>query len=135
MIAANVNIVINEDLRSLILGGPKLREPTSFTWCRNFIHIMNPVEDYAMRWVKFGKEDPNTMSECVKCIRCISKTRIKRLRGHMKTIYLSVFNKAEVRKELDRLHDQYVLDWYLLTKHVITLTLSLFVRHIIFIAF
>ena len=27
----------------------------------------------------------------------------------MKTIYPSVFNKPEVKKELDRLHDQYVL--------------------------
>lgn len=27
----------------------------------------------------------------------------------MKTIYPSDFNKTEVRKELDRLHDQYVL--------------------------
>lgn len=27
----------------------------------------------------------------------------------MKAIYPSVFNKAEVRKELDRLHDQKVL--------------------------
>lgn len=68
VIAADVNIVNNEDLRSLILGGPKFREPTSFTWCRNVIHIMNPVEDYAMRWVKFDKEDLNTISEWVKSI-------------------------------------------------------------------
>lgn len=31
------------------------------------------------------------------------------LRGLIQTIYPSVFNKDEVRKELDRLHDQYVL--------------------------
>lgn len=70
VIAADVNIVNNEDLRSIILGGPKFREPTSFTWCRirNFIHIMNPAADYAMRWVKFEKEDLNTISKLVKSI-------------------------------------------------------------------
>lgn len=35
--------------------------------------------------------------------------RIKRMGGQMKTIYPSVFNKAEVRKEQDRLHDHYFL--------------------------
>lgn len=37
------------------------------------------------------------------------KSRIKRLKGQTKTIYSSVFNKTEVRKELDGLHDHYVL--------------------------
>lgn len=73
MIAVDVNIVSNEDPRSLILGGPKFREPTSFTWCRNFIHIMNPVADYAMRWIKFEKEDLNTISELVKSKWCNQK--------------------------------------------------------------
>ncbi|XP_061173350.1 calmodulin-A-like [Saccostrea echinata] len=37
------------------------------------------------------------------------KSRIKRLRGIRKTIYPSVFDNAEVKKELDRLHDQHLL--------------------------
>lgn len=48
----------------------------------------------------------------------------------MKIIYPSVFNKAEVRKELDRLHYQC---WSLLIRQVTTL--SLLVRHIVLISF
>lgn len=43
---------------------------------------------------KFENEDLDTLSEWIKSVRCISKSRIKRLRGQMKTIYPSVFNKA-----------------------------------------
>lgn len=42
-----INLVINEDLKSLIMIGPK-----SFTLRRNFIHIMNSGEDYAKRRAK-----------------------------------------------------------------------------------
>ena len=105
----DVKIVRNEDLRSLILKGPKYREPRSFNWRRNFINIMDSVENYARRWAGYEKEDIDTLSEWIKCIRSMLKSRIKRLRGKMKTIYPSVFNKPEVKKELDRLHDQYVL--------------------------
>lgn len=37
------------------------------------------------------------------------KSRIKRLKRNMKTIYPSIFYNLEVKKELDRLHDQFVL--------------------------
>ena len=53
VITGDVNIVENEYLRSLILKGPKFREPRSFNWRQNVISIMNPVEDYARRWVKY----------------------------------------------------------------------------------
>lgn len=81
VITGDVNLVNNDDLKSLIMKGPKFREPRSFTWRRNFIHIMNAVEDYAKRWAKSEKEELDTLSEWVKSIRCILKYRIKRLRG------------------------------------------------------
>jgi hypothetical protein len=42
-----VDIVENEDLKSLIRKGPKFREPRSFIWRQKFVSIMNAVEDYA----------------------------------------------------------------------------------------
>lgn len=51
------------------------------------------------------KEDNKPLSERVKSIRCILKSRIQRMKGLMKTIYPSVFIEAEVRKELEGLHD------------------------------
>jgi hypothetical protein len=45
------------------------------------------------------------LSEWVKSIRGISKSRIR----NMETIYPSVFSKPEVRNELERLHEEFVL--------------------------
>lgn len=56
VITRNVNLVNNEAPRSIIIEGHKLGEPRSFTWCRNFIHIINFVEDYANRWANFAKK-------------------------------------------------------------------------------
>lgn len=41
----------------------KFREPRSFTWRRNFIHIMNSIEDCAKRWAQSEKEDLDNLSE------------------------------------------------------------------------
>ena len=109
VITGDVNIVENEDLRSLISKGPKFREPRSFNWRQNFISIMNSVEDYARRWVKYEKEELDTLSEWIKSIRRILKSRIRHIRRKVRTIYPSVFRKPEVINELDRLHEEYVL--------------------------
>ena len=109
VITGDVNIVENEDLRSLISKRPKFREPRSFNWRQNFISIMNSVEDYARRWVKYEKEELDTLSEWIKSIRRILKSRIRHIRRKVRTIYPSVFRKPEVINELDRLHEEYVL--------------------------
>jgi hypothetical protein len=54
---------------------------------------MHSVEDYARRWAKSKKEELDSLSEWVKSIRVILKSRI------MRTIYPSAFNKPEVVKE------------------------------------
>ena len=70
---------------------------------------MDSVEDYARRWAKSKKEELDSLSECVKSIRVILKSRIKHVRSKMRTIYPSAFHKPEVVKELNRLHEEYVL--------------------------
>lgn len=90
---------------------------------------MNYFEDYANRWAKSEKKYLETLLEVVKSIICLLKSCFKRLRSQKKTIYPSVFNIAEVRKNLDRLHDQYLL----VTVDKAT-TLSILIRHIMLIA-
>jgi hypothetical protein len=51
VITGDVDIVRNEELKSLILKGPKFREPPFFNWQQNFISIMDSEEGYARRWV------------------------------------------------------------------------------------
>jgi hypothetical protein len=53
----NVNIVRNEELKSLILKGPKFRDLRSFKWQQNFISIMDSFEDYARLWAKSEKKN------------------------------------------------------------------------------
>ena len=109
IITGDVNIVQNEDLRSLILKGPKFREPRSFKWRQNFVSIMDSVEEYARRWAKSEGEELDTLSEWIKNIRKLLKSRIHHLSGKMRTIYPSVFKNTEVVNELRRLHDNFVL--------------------------
>jgi hypothetical protein len=106
VITCNVNIVRNEEVKSLILKGPKFREPRSLKWQQNFISIMDSVEDYARRW---AKSELDSSSESVKCIRGILKSRMKHVPSKMRTIYPSGFYKPELLKVLNRLHEEYVL--------------------------
>jgi hypothetical protein len=55
------------------------------------------------------KEELDSLSEWVKCIRGILKSRIKHVQSKMRTIYPSRFHKPEVVKEINRLHEEYVL--------------------------
>ena len=109
IITGDINIVQSEDLKSLILKGPKFREPRSFKWRQNFMTIMNSVEEYARRWTKSEGEELDTLSEWIKSIRSLLKSRIHHLTGKMRTIYPSVFKKPEVVNELHRLHENFVL--------------------------
>jgi hypothetical protein len=121
--------VVNE-LRRLhdfeTLKGPKFREPRSFKFQQNFISIMDSVEDYARWWAKSEKEETDSLSEWVKSIRTILKSRIKHVRSKMRTNYPSACNKPEVIKELDYMRN---MSWFQPTKLVTTS--SLFVRLII----
>ena len=71
--------------------------------------IMNSVEEYARRWTKSEGEERDTLTEWVKTIRKLLKSRIHHLTGKMRTIYPSVFKKPEVVNELQRLHENFVL--------------------------
>ena len=83
IITGDVNIVQNEDLRSLILKGPKFREPRSFKWRQNFVSIMDSVEEYTRRWTKSEGEELDTFTEWIKSIKKLSKSRIHLLSGKM----------------------------------------------------
>jgi hypothetical protein len=70
---------------------------------------MNAVEDYAKRWAKCENEELDTLSEWVKSIRGILKSRIRNMGTKVRTTYPSVFSKPEVINELERLHGKFVL--------------------------
>ena len=74
-----------------------------------FTLVMNSIEDYARRWAKHEDQDPDTLSEWLKTIRWLIKSRIRKLKGTMKTHHPSAFSDPEVIAELDRIHDKYVL--------------------------
>jgi hypothetical protein len=65
---------------------------------------MGSVEEYARRWTTSEEEELDTLSEWIKSIPKLLKSRIHHLSGKMHTIYPSVFKKPEVVNELRRLH-------------------------------
>jgi hypothetical protein len=54
-------------------------------------------------------EELDTLSEWVKSIRGMFKSRIRNNKSKVRTIYPSVSSKPEVRNELERLHEEIVL--------------------------
>jgi hypothetical protein len=70
---------------------------------------MDSVEEYAWRWTKSEGEELDTLSEWIKSIQTLSKSRIRYLSGKMPTIYPSIFKKPEMVNELRRGHDNFVL--------------------------
>ena len=70
---------------------------------------MDSVEEYARRWAKSEGEELDTLSEWIKNILKLLKSRIHHLSGKMWTIYPSIFKNTEVVNELRRLHDNFVL--------------------------
>jgi hypothetical protein len=63
----------------------------------------------AKRWAKRENEELDTLSEWVKSVRGILKSRIRNIKTKVCTIYPSVFSKPEGRNELQRLHEEFVL--------------------------
>jgi hypothetical protein len=70
---------------------------------------MNSVEEYARCWAKSEGEELDILSELIKNIQKLLKSRIHHLSGKMRTIYPSVFKNTEVVNELRRMHDNFVL--------------------------
>ena len=71
---------------------------------------MDSVEDYARQWAKREKEDLDTLSEWVKCVRSLIQIRIiKKLSGSMSTRSASIFKDPNVAKHLSLLRDKYVI--------------------------
>jgi hypothetical protein len=64
---------------------------------------------YAKRWAKREKEELDTLSEWVKSITGMLKSRITNIKSRERTIYPSLFSTPEVRNELERLHEEFVL--------------------------
>jgi hypothetical protein len=69
---------------------------------------MDSVEDYARRWTKSEKEELDFLPEWVKKAILDSAPSMFDQKC-VPSILLRLFNKPEVIKELNRLHEEYVL--------------------------
>jgi hypothetical protein len=61
------------------------------------------VEYYSRWWARSEKEEPDSLSEWIESIRAILESPC------IKHVQSSAFNVLEVKKELNRLHEEYVL--------------------------
>jgi len=109
IITGNLDIVNNDKLKQLLSRGPKYREPRSFSWRQNFKIIMDAVEAHARKWVKREDAEPDALSEWVKSIRSLVKSKIHVLSKSVNTRYQTILNDPSVTKSLDELHKQFVV--------------------------
>ena len=109
IITGDLSIVSSDTLRGLLTKGPKYRPPRSINWRYNFKLLMDSVEDFARKWAKREEVDINTLSEWVKAVRSFIRSRIRKLKGSMKTNIPCVFKDPEVTKCLKSLHDKNTL--------------------------
>jgi hypothetical protein len=58
--------------------------------------IMDSVEEYARRWTKSEGKELDTLSEWIKNIGKLLRSRINHLSGKICTLYLSLFKKPDV---------------------------------------
>ena len=52
VITGDFGIILNEDLKRLLLKGPNYTEQTSINWGYNIKLIFTAIEDYAKKWAK-----------------------------------------------------------------------------------
>ena len=109
VITGDLNFIDNPKLRSILSKGPKFREPRSFTWKGNFIHIMEAVEEHARKWAKREKVETDTLSEWVKAIRTLVLKKISILSRIMSTRNKSVFDDPVVTNSLESIHQNFVV--------------------------
>ena len=109
IITGNLNIVTNDKLKELLSRGPKYREPRSFSWQQNFKIIMDAVEEHARKWVRRESTDTNALSEWVKAIRSLVKSKIHILSKSFKTKYKPILKDPAVIKCLEELHEKFVV--------------------------
>ena len=109
VVTGDLTIIKNEQLRGLLSKGPKYREPKSFNWNFNFKLLMDSVEDYARRWAKREKVEADTLSDWIRAIRDLIKSRIKHLRESMSTNLTSILDQPCTKRQLSDLHDKYVI--------------------------
>ena len=68
IITGDLNIVQHAGLRKIMACGPKFRELRKINRSYNFKIIMDYIEDYANKWAKREKVEPDTLSEWIKLL-------------------------------------------------------------------
>ena len=90
VVTGDLRIVQNDKLL-LLRKGPKFKEPVSFSWHQNFDIIMDACEAYARHWAKREDVELDTLSEWIKSIGEVVKSRIRRLKHSVITRSESIF--------------------------------------------
>ena len=109
VITGDLHIIRDDSLRRLLSKGPKYREAQPFSWGQNFKLLMDSVEEYARLWANREEVEVDTLSEWVKSVRSLIKTRISNLKGSMNTKPKSVLKDPDVITNLSNLHAKYVV--------------------------
>ena len=108
VLTGDLDIVGNEDLKNLLLRGPKYREQRSINLKSDQRIILSAVEDYIKRWSKREKADPSVLDDWFELV----KQKIGDSIRHINTGALQkpneILKDPTVQEVLAELHRKYV---------------------------
>ena len=115
VITGNLDIVQNEALKDIMKKGPKYRLPRKVNWTKNRENLVTFLEEYSEKWIKKERkasEDKNLNVSClnawkIEIVRLIDK-RIESGKEKI-NFFKSLYIEGSLKKELDRLHDLFVI--------------------------
>ena len=115
VISGNLDIVQNSSLKNILKKGPKYRLPKKIDWNKNRENIVEFIENYSVKWIDKQKKDSHDRSLDINSLKCwkeeiwrLVDKRIESGKKKLKNV-LSLYIRDDMRTELDRLKDLYVI--------------------------
>ena len=108
IITGDFGIITNEDLKQLLLKGPKYEEQASINWGCNIKLIFTALEDYAKKWAKEKSQQYDCLQDCVKHVKQMVRSRANSLRKTVESKRQGILELNSVKVRLKELQEKYV---------------------------
>ena len=109
IVTGNLDIVKNQQLRKLLIRGPKFREQNHINWKLNRKIIYDALNTFIVRWCKQENADIICLKDYQSEIMNLVDKRITNIKSTVKSHRPRFLDKHNVRQELDRLQHLYIM--------------------------
>ena len=108
VITGDLSIIPHDDLRSLMMKGPKYREPNNINWKKNQEMIFKAIDLYAVRWARKEDTSPEILDDWKESVKSLVTARISKVKTSISSHSYKVLEQENAKECLDSLHDKYV---------------------------